>query len=157
MFATRLRCVSIAPLATPVVPPVYCRKAMSLGRDVDLRQRVPAPSVERVAEADRARDVVVRHHLLDVLQHEVHDRALRERRACRPAPVVITVLDRRVGEHLLHGVREVVQHHDRAGAGIDQLVLAARAAVYIGLVLTTVRPARSTPKIAIGYCSSWAS
>ncbi len=23
------RCVSIAPFATPVVPPVYCRKAMS--------------------------------------------------------------------------------------------------------------------------------
>jgi hypothetical protein len=32
MFATRLRCVSIAPLATPVVPPVYCRKATSSGR-----------------------------------------------------------------------------------------------------------------------------
>ena len=31
MFATRLRWVSIAPLATPVVPPVYCRKAMSSG------------------------------------------------------------------------------------------------------------------------------
>ena len=28
-FATMLRCVSIAPLATPVVPPVYCRNAMS--------------------------------------------------------------------------------------------------------------------------------
>ena len=30
-FATMLRCVSIAALATPVVPPVYCRKAMSCG------------------------------------------------------------------------------------------------------------------------------
>ncbi len=29
MFATMFLCVSIAPLATPVVPPVYCRKAMS--------------------------------------------------------------------------------------------------------------------------------
>ena len=29
MLATRLRCVSTAPLATPVVPPVYCRNAMS--------------------------------------------------------------------------------------------------------------------------------
>ncbi len=29
MLAIRLRLVSIAPLATPVVPPVYCRKAMS--------------------------------------------------------------------------------------------------------------------------------
>ena len=31
MLATRLRWVSIAPLATPVVPPVYCRKARSCG------------------------------------------------------------------------------------------------------------------------------
>ncbi|MNN18450.1 hypothetical protein D3C81_1316580 [compost metagenome] len=30
MFATRLRWVSIAPLATPVVPPVYCSTATSL-------------------------------------------------------------------------------------------------------------------------------
>ena len=29
MFATMLRWVSIAPFATPVVPPVYCRNAMS--------------------------------------------------------------------------------------------------------------------------------
>ncbi len=29
VFATRLRWVSTAPLETPVVPPVYCRKAMS--------------------------------------------------------------------------------------------------------------------------------
>ncbi len=28
-FATRLRCVSTAPFETPVVPPVYCRNAMS--------------------------------------------------------------------------------------------------------------------------------
>ena len=28
-FAATLRCVSVAPLATPVVPPVYCRKATS--------------------------------------------------------------------------------------------------------------------------------
>ena len=31
MLATRLRWVSMAPLDTPVVPPVYCRKAISCG------------------------------------------------------------------------------------------------------------------------------
>ena len=30
-FATRLRCVSVAPFDTPVVPPVYCRNATSCG------------------------------------------------------------------------------------------------------------------------------
>ncbi len=29
VFATMFRCVSTAPLETPVVPPVYCRKATS--------------------------------------------------------------------------------------------------------------------------------
>ena len=29
MFAKIFRCVSIAPLDTPVVPPVYCKKAVS--------------------------------------------------------------------------------------------------------------------------------
>ena len=44
-----LRCVSIAPLATPVVPPVYCRKARSSGAsctDCSVREP-PAASASR--------------------------------------------------------------------------------------------------------------
>ena len=49
MFATRLRWVSMAPLATPVVPPVYCRKAMSsASMSTEGRAwRLPAASASR--------------------------------------------------------------------------------------------------------------
>jgi hypothetical protein len=57
MFAIRLRCVSIAPFATPVVPPVYCRKAMSpcsmstLGSDLPLPRA--SASLNRIAPSMR--------------------------------------------------------------------------------------------------------
>ena len=53
-LATRLRCSSIAPLATPVVPPVYCRKAMSSGPTATRRERQRAAGGDRVVELGRA-------------------------------------------------------------------------------------------------------
>ena len=50
-FATRLPWVSIAPLDTPVVPPVYCRKAMSSWPSGGGARRCERPAAERVAEA----------------------------------------------------------------------------------------------------------
>ena len=44
-FVLMLPCDSIAPLATPVVPPVYCRKARSSDTDVDGRRA--SSSVQR--------------------------------------------------------------------------------------------------------------
>ena len=64
-FATMLRCVSIAPLATPVVPPVYCRNAMSSCVSRRLERREPA-LFEHVVEAQRARQLVLRHLLAHV-------------------------------------------------------------------------------------------
>src|ERR1022692_1986556 len=49
MFATSPPCVSIAPLDLPVVPPVYCRKAISAcdGAASSRRARAPRPSAVR--------------------------------------------------------------------------------------------------------------
>ncbi|MCY1243965.1 hypothetical protein D9M72_570110 [compost metagenome] len=44
MLATRLRLVSMAPLATPVVPPVYCRKATSSWSSSTFGRVWPLPS-----------------------------------------------------------------------------------------------------------------
>ncbi|MCY1453757.1 hypothetical protein D9M71_707690 [compost metagenome] len=44
MLATRLRWVSIAPLATPVVPPVYCNTATSLACGLASVTGWPLPS-----------------------------------------------------------------------------------------------------------------
>ncbi len=44
MLARMFRCRSIAPLDTPVVPPVYCRKAMSSWPTAKGFMVFPAPS-----------------------------------------------------------------------------------------------------------------
>ncbi|MNT49726.1 hypothetical protein D3C72_1865980 [compost metagenome] len=44
MLATMFLCSSIAPLATPVVPPVYCRKAISSWPRATLRSGCLLPS-----------------------------------------------------------------------------------------------------------------
>ena len=74
MFATMLRWVSIAPLATPVVPPVYCRNAMSSGPDLDAGPIAACAGGERVVEAHRAWNRIGRHQFLDVAHDEIHDR-----------------------------------------------------------------------------------
>ena len=56
----------------------------------------------------------------------------------------------------LHVWREVVEYKV-ATAPESATDAAVRVRVYMGLVLTTVSPARSTPKMAIGYCSTLGS
>ena len=71
--------VSMAPLATPVVPPVYCRKARSSRRERRLVERLRAARGEHAIEADRAVQPPARHHLLHVLDHRVRQHALERR------------------------------------------------------------------------------
>ena len=93
-----------------------------VGLDVHRRQGVALACRQRIAEAHRAGDVVVGHHLLHVLEHEVDDRALGETEHVAQAGGD-DLLEGGVGQHFLHGVAEVVDHHDGRGARIDQLVL----------------------------------
>ena len=54
-LATTLRCSSVAPLDTPVVPPVYCRKATSSGFSSTGLSGSARPRASAVVEADRSR------------------------------------------------------------------------------------------------------
>ena len=92
------------------------------GFDLDLGEAVPLPQAERVGKPDRARNIVIGHHLLHVAQHEVDDRPLGKSKQVAQAG----------GDHLLHlgaGKRvldraaEVVDHQDRNRARVDELVL----------------------------------
>ena len=74
--AMTLRCSSIAPLETPVVPPVYCRKAMSSCAQERRDERLAGAFGQRLLEAHGARQVVGGHHLLHLAHHQVHDHAL---------------------------------------------------------------------------------
>jgi hypothetical protein len=115
-----LRCVRIAPFETPVVPPVYCRKAMSL---------CPSGGVEALAaalrqgrlEAHGAGQVERRHHLLHLAHHQVHYHALQPEHLAERGDH--DVLERRLGPHLLQHRGEVLQDDDRLGARVAQLVL----------------------------------
>ncbi len=90
--------------------------------DVDLRQCVALALDDDLLEADGAGDVVIGHRLLDVLEHEVDDRALG-----KTHQVADTGGDHlpqwSIGHDLLHGVAEIVHHQQHRSAGVDQLVL----------------------------------
>src|SRR5207248_1435188 len=61
-----LRWSSVAPLETPVVPPVYCRKATSPGDSLGLLKDMPRPADSAsLKDTARGRDRIlqhVRHH-----------------------------------------------------------------------------------------------
>ena len=74
-------------------------------------EAVPAPGGEGRVEADRIRQLPGRHHLLDVAQHQVDHGALdgAEHLAHRRHH---DMLDRRVRDHLLQRVREILDNDD---------------------------------------------
>ena len=86
-----------------------------------LRQWVGGTLRQGFLEAHRLRKPVVGHHLLDVLEHEVDQRALGEAEQVADAGGD-DVLHLGLGHHLLQRGGEVVQHHDDLGAGIVELV-----------------------------------
>ena len=92
MFATMFRWVSTAALETPVVPPVYCRKAMSPGWTSGPLELQPETRRQRPLEGHGAGDAPGRHLFADVAQREIHQRAagLPSR---SPIPVTITLVE----------------------------------------------------------------
>ena len=90
-------------------------------RDFDRRQRVLLPQRQGGVEADSAGQLEIGHHLFHMPEHEVDDRSLRETEHVAQAGGK-DMFDLGIREHVLHGVGEVVEHQDDAGAGIDELV-----------------------------------
>ena len=121
-FETTLPWLRAAPLATPVVPPVYWRNATS-SRPVPGRlERLAAALVEGSKERDRARQVERRHHLLHPPHHEVDERGLREAETV-PHPHEHHVLHPRAGHHPGEHAREVLDDHDGPSPRVIELVL----------------------------------
>ena len=118
-----LRCVSIAPLETPVVPPVYCRNAMSSRFTVDRlerrrRRRAPAPSRSVMAPSIRHAGTIFFTCLMTRLTIQRFGAGSRS-----PSWVVITCSIGVFREHLLQNAGEVLENDDGLGAGVLQLVL----------------------------------
>ena len=96
-------------------------------RDVLLRQRnrierQAAPGGKRGVPGDGAFDPPRRHELLAVLDHQVGEQALQRREQVADLGGD-HVLDRGARDHLLHRVREVLEHDDRLRARVLELVL----------------------------------
>jgi hypothetical protein len=87
---------------------------------ISVEMRTAAP--EGGTQGDGAVDVPFRHHLPDVLDDEVDQPALRNRQQIANL-CGDHLLDRRPAQHLLQGLREVLDDDDDAGAGVLQLVL----------------------------------
>jgi hypothetical protein len=98
-----------------------------------LLQLMPLACLQRLLQRDRAGDVPGRHHLLHVLDDQIGQQRLGggehvadlsrdHRRHLRP------------GEYTLQRIRKILQHQDRCGAGVVQLVLEfARGVQRVGI------------------------
>ena len=122
-FATMLRWVSTAALATPVVPPVYCRKAMSCGPSSARRELQPEPAASALLKRDRA------GHAPGGAPACARGAARNSRALPRGNPSRSPIarhqdlLELRLRQHLLQDVREILDDDDGLRAGVLELVL----------------------------------
>ncbi len=150
-LASMLRWVSIAPLATPVVPPVYCRNARS--------SRVTSTGVNGAAwpRASAARNFTVPPMcqagtiFLTFLITKLTSRRLWPG-SRSPTWVVITCS---TGVLFTTCCRTLAKFSRMTMARAPESFswCSSSRGVYIGLTLTTVMPARRMPNSATGYCS----
>ena len=149
-----LPCVSTAPLATPVVPPVYCRKAMSSWCKGSSRRRCARP-VRKAALNSMAPSIfqggtIFFTYLTTALVSNSFSTGSRS-----PTSVVITC-------KRSAGLRSITACTVWAKFSSTTRVVAPESlswcsnsgTVYCGFTLTTTSPARSTPNRATGYCST---
>ena len=76
---------------------------------------------ERLLEADRAGQVVGRHHLLHLAHDEIHEQPLEAEHLAERSDD--HMLERRARAHLLEHRGEILEDHDHLGAGVLDLVL----------------------------------
>ena len=91
-------------------------------RDGDGLELAARAGIERLGELDVPRQRIPGHQLLQAAHREIDDRALRE-----PEHFAERrnddLLDRRARNHLLQRGSEILEDHDRFGAGVLELVL----------------------------------
>ncbi len=117
-----VRWSSVAPLATPVVPPVYCSTATSSGPRLGPAERHRPAGGDRVVELEVTGQRPGRDHLADRAHDEVDNQALGKAQKITER-AHHDMLHRRAGDRSLQGRCEVLQHDHCLGAGILQLVL----------------------------------
>ena len=116
-----LRCSSTAPFATPVVPPVYCRNAMS-SWPIGTRSSLPrAARRQRVGEPDGLRQLHA--GIIFFTRRSTRSTMMPLKPSSSPMLVTITRADLGPADDLLHGAREILDDDDHLRAGVGELVL----------------------------------
>ena len=126
MFDNRLECVSVAPLETPVVPPVYCRKATSAGFTSTALSVWPPPFARTALKDTWPWQRPGRDQLFHLAHDDIDDQALEPEKVAHGGDD--GVLQIRACRHLLDRMGEVFENENRLGAGILQLVFQLGAA-----------------------------
>ena len=135
-FASRLRCVSTAPLETPVVPPVYCSAAMLSWRQRrcdSARGLAPRGDASHAPWRSASGNVTCcegdrRDHLLHVLLHRADDEPLERRQQVGDADEDDRA-DRGLRQDLGDLVGEDVDGDQADGAAVGKLVRHLRGGV----------------------------
>ncbi len=119
----RPRCggAAMAPLATPVVPPVYCRNAMSSGETATGLRLALRTLRDDGLEGDRLRQLERLHRLLHVPRNQIDDRALEAEQIAGRRPAT-TRSSFSSGSASCTVCREVLEHEQEACAGILELM-----------------------------------
>ena len=172
MLATRLACESMTPLDTPVVPPVYCSTARSVGarsRGASNARRAPAATaaLKRTAPGSAKRGTSLRTwrttRSTTPPLSQPSDSPMDASSTCgrgggggggAPAPACGG------GGGASSTACSVAAKFSRITTALAPLSASACAssrAVYSGLTLTTTSPARSAAATATGYCGTLGS
>ena len=154
-FEARLRWVSIAPFDTPVVPPVYCRNAMSSwpsGTGTRFSNLpLPSASTKPTAPGSEYSGTCFFTWRSTKFASRPFGNPSRS-----PMPVTITV-STPVSPITCCSVCAKFSKITMAFAPESFSWCSSSRGVYSGLVFTTVRPARNAAVIATGYCSTFGS
>ena len=152
-LATMFLCSSWAPLLTPVVPPVYCRNAVSFSVTSTGFSDMRSPSASTSFQRSELASVYSGTIFLTLRTTKLTSRPLAKP-SMSPIAQTTTVL---VGT-LSTTCCSVVAKFSRmkiASAPESLSWCSSSRGVYSGLTLTTVQPARSTPASTTGYCSTF--
>ena len=150
-FATRLPWVSIAPFETPVVPPVYCRKAMSSSPIGGGARRCDLPAASASGKVTRPGRLNAGTIFFTRFTTKL---AMTDLGKPSMSPIwVVTIVFTFVRGNTSSSVFAKFSSMTMASAPESTSWCSSSRGVYRGLQFTPTSPARSRPKMATGYCS----
>ncbi len=157
MFATRLRCVSIAPFARPSCRPCTGGTRRRRREARAARYGSARAARERVAVVDRARRCATAARAAARASRRSSRSRLRPAAGDRRSATRSRACSLRVRQRVLARCARSSRARRSPARRCRRADARARGTVYIGFTFTTTRPARRMPNSATGDCSVFGS